>query len=123
MSVTRIVTWSNTVRNYARPVDEQSVLDRIEELVAEEHSLWRAESEGTLDAAGHERLAAVRRHLDHAYETLRRRRAGQPDEGPADRDVPDPPNELAGPTPEPRHTEHGVHEQDSSSPDPSPGVP
>ena len=28
-----------------------------------------------------------------------------------------------GPDPEPRHTEHGVHEQDSSGEDPSPNVP
>lgn len=104
-------------------MDEQPVLDRIEKLVAEEHSLWRAESEGTLDPAGHERLADVRRALDHAYETLRRRRAGQPDEAPRDSDVPDPLNELDGPDPEPRHTEHGVHEQDSSGEDPSPNVP
>lgn len=104
-------------------MSEQSVLDRIEELVAEEHRLWRAEAAGTLDDAGHERLAVVRRSLDHAYETLRRRRAGQPDEGPADRDVPDPRNELDGPDPEPRHTDHGVHEQDSSGEDPSPNMP
>jgi hypothetical protein len=76
-----------------------------------------------LDEAGHARLAAIRRDLDHAYETLRRRRAGQPDEGPADRDVPDPANDLDGPDPEPRHTEHGVHEVDSSGEDPSPNVP
>ena len=104
-------------------MDEQSVLNQIEQLVAEEHSLWRAESEGGLDDAGHERLAAVRRGLDHAYETLRRRRAGQPDEGPADRDVPDPPNELDGPDAEPRHTDHGVHEGDSSGSDPAPNAP
>jgi len=104
-------------------VDEQPVLDRIEKLVAEEHSLWRAESEGRLDDAGHERLSAIRRSLDHAYETLRRRRAGQPDEGPADREVPDPPNELEGPDSEPPHTEHGVHGEDSSGSDPAPNVP
>jgi hypothetical protein len=74
-------------------VDEQPVLDEIEELIAEEHRLWRAESEGTLDEAGHERLADIRRALGHAYATLRRRRAGQPDEGPADRDVPWPSND------------------------------
>jgi hypothetical protein len=104
-------------------VDEQSLLDQIEALVAEEHSLWRAESDGRLDEAGHERLRAVRRELDNAYGTLRRRRAGQPDEGPADRDVPAPPNELDGPEPEPPHTEHGVHMQDSSGSDPAPNVP
>lgn len=90
-------------------MDEESVLERIEELVAEEHRLWRAESDGGLDDAGRERLAEVRRKLDHAYATLRRRRAGQPDEAPADRDVPWPPNELDGPDPEPPHAEHGVH--------------
>jgi Protein of unknown function (DUF2630) len=104
-------------------MDDRAVLDQIEELVAEEHSLWRAESEGRLDDAGHERLRAIRRNLDHAYEMLRRRRAGQPDEGPTDRDVPEPPNELEGPEPEPPHTEHGVHEQDSSGEDPAPNVP
>ncbi len=104
-------------------MDEQPVLDRIERLVAEEHSLWRAESEGTLDGAGHERLVALRRDLDHAYETLRRRRAGLPDEGPRDSDVPNPDNELDGPDPEPPHAEHGVHAADSSREDPSPNVP
>ena len=104
-------------------VDEQSVLDQIEELVAEEHRLWRAEADHTLDDAGHQRLAAIRRGLDHAYETLRRRRAGQPDEGPADRDVPDPPNDLDGPDPEPPHSDHGVHVDDSSRPDPAPNAP
>jgi len=104
-------------------VDEQAVLDQIEGLVAEEHRLWRAESEGNLDEDGHERLATVRRGLDHAYEVLRRRRAGQPDEGPADRDVPDPPNDLDGPDSEPPHADHGVHGADSSDADPAPSAP
>lgn len=104
-------------------MDEASVLNQIEELVAEEHNLWRAESEGRLDEDGHERLRDVRQALNHAYETLRRRRAGQPDDGPSDRDVPDPPNELDGPDPEPRHLNHGVHEADSAGEDPSPNVP
>jgi hypothetical protein len=90
-------------------MDEDSVLERIEELVAEEHRLWRVESDGGLDDAGHERLAEVRVQLGKAYATLRRRRAGQPDEGPADRDVPWPPNELDGSDPEPPHADHGVH--------------
>lgn len=97
-----------------RVMEEQPVLDQIEELVAEEHRLWRAEGEGGLDDAGHARLAEVRRGLGHAYATLRRRRAGQPDAAPADRDVPAPPNELDGPVPEPPHGDHGVHQQDSS---------
>jgi hypothetical protein len=104
-------------------VEEQLVLDRIEALVDEEHRLWRSQSEGRLDDAGRERLAAVRRGLDQAYTTLRRRRAGQPDEAPADRDVPDPPNDLDGPDPEPPHSDHGVHVEDSSREDPAPNVP
>jgi hypothetical protein len=104
-------------------VDEQPVLNHIEELITEEHALWRSESDGSLDEAGHQRLAVVRGELDHAYETLRRRRAGQPDEGPVDRDVPDPPNELDGPDAEPRHEDHGVHDADSSGSDPSPNAP
>lgn len=108
---------------YPRYMDEQPVLDHIEELIAEEHTLWRAESEGSLDEAGHERLAVVRHELDRAYETLRRRRAGQPDQGPTDGEVPDPPNELDGPDAEPVHTDHGVHDPDSSGSDPSPNAP
>lgn len=104
-------------------MDEQPILDRIEELVAEEHELWRTESDGRLDDDGHERLAEVRRELEHAYQTLRRRRAGQPDDGPADRDVPWPPNERDGPDPEPHHTDHGLHASDSSGPDPAPNAP
>ena len=104
-------------------MEEQPVLQQIEELVAEEHRLWRSESDGGLDETGRERLAAVRRGLDHSYETLRRRRAGQPDEGPADRDLPDPPNELDGPDPEPPHGDHGVHADDSSGADPAPNAP
>ena len=90
-------------------MDDEPVLERIEELVAEEHRLWRAESDGGLDDAGHKRLAEVRRGLDRAYATLRRRRAGQPDSGPSDSEVPWPPNEFDGPDPEPPHSSHGVH--------------
>lgn len=104
-------------------MDEQPVLDQIEELVAEEHGLWRAESDGGLDEAGHQRLAELRGELDHAYELLRRRRAGQPDEGPADHDMPDPPNDLDGPDREPTHRDHGVHVEDSSGSDPAPNAP
>jgi hypothetical protein len=107
----------------ARFVDESSVLNRIEELVAEEHGLWQAEAQGRLEGDGRERLTEVRRALDQAYKALRRRRAGQPGEGLRDRDVPDPPNDLDGPEPEPPHTEHGVHASDSSAEDPSPNVP
>jgi hypothetical protein len=72
--------------------DEQPVLNHIEELEAEEHRLWSAESDGTIDEAGRERLKEIRKELDHSWDVLRRRRAGQPDEGPSDADVPDPLN-------------------------------
>jgi Protein of unknown function (DUF2630) len=104
-------------------VEDESILNRIESLVAEEHRLWRAEGDGGLDEAGHQRLAELRREIGEAYVTLRRRRAGQPDKGPADRDVPDPPNDLDGPEPEPPHSNHGVHEEDSSGSDPAPNAP
>jgi hypothetical protein len=106
-----------------RRVDEQPILDQIEALVAEEHELWRSEGANGLDDAGHQRLAQVRAELGHAYATLRRRRAGQPDEGPANSDVPWPPNDLDGPDPEPPHTEHGLHAEDSDGGDPAPGAP
>ena len=72
--------------------DEQPILNHIEELAEEEHKLWHAEAENTIDEDGRERLQQIRRELDHSYDVLRRRRAGQPDEGPADADVPDPMN-------------------------------
>lgn len=104
-------------------MDGQSVSDRIEKLVTEEHRLWRAAGDGAHGEPAHERLEAARRELDHAYKTLRRRRAGQPDEGPADRDVPWPPNDLEGPEPEPPRSDHGVHVEDSSGGDPAPNTP
>jgi Protein of unknown function (DUF2630) len=104
-------------------MDEQPVLDRIEALVAEEHELWGAEAAGTLDEAGHERLAVVRADLGKAYAVLRRLRAGQPAEGPLDGEVPDPPNDLDGPEPEPPHEDHGVHEAGAAGGDPAPNAP
>ncbi len=86
--------------------DESPVLSQIEALVEEEHELWRAESDNRIDDAGRERLAEVRAELSSCYATLRRRRAGQPDRGPANKDVPWPPNELDGPEPEPPHATH-----------------
>ena len=89
-------------------MDDQPLLDRIEGLVAEEHRLWRASEEGGLTDSEHGRLHSLRRELDECWNALRRRRAGS--EGNlSDSDVPDPPNDLEGPDPEPPHLEHGVH--------------
>jgi Protein of unknown function (DUF2630) len=105
-------------------VDAAAARDRIEELVEEEHRLWRESVDGGLDEAGHERVDAVRRELDRCWDVLRRRRAGQGRDLP-DRDVPDPPNELDGPDPEPPHLERGSGRGDEPSPDPdvNPNVP
>jgi Protein of unknown function (DUF2630) len=99
-------------------MDEQPVTDRIERLVEEEHRLWRASEQGGLTDAEHNRLRSVRRELDECWAALRRRRAGAA-RPLADSDLPDPPNELDGPDPEPPHLEHGVHDNE---PAPDPGV-
>jgi len=89
--------------------------DRIEALVEEEQALWSEAREGGEE--GHARLAEIRAELDRCWELLRRRRAdpSAPDEPPR---VPDPPNDLDGPDPEPPHLEHGVHGEDEPAPDP-----
>jgi hypothetical protein len=104
-------------------MDATEIRDHIEELVAEEHRLLGAHTGEGLGEAEHARLQAIGRELDEAWDLLRRREAGQ-SERLADADVPDPPNELDGPDPEPRHLDHGVH-GDGSSPDPGahPNVP
>jgi Protein of unknown function (DUF2630) len=105
-------------------MEEQPVRDRIERLVEEEHRLWRASAAGGLTDSEHKRLLAVRRELDECWVALRLRRAGAPDRLPADSDVPDPPNDLDGPEPEPPHLEHGVHDdQPAPDPGPNPNVP
>jgi hypothetical protein len=97
-------------------MNEQPILDRIERLVDEEHRLWRASESGGLSDAEHKRLLAVQKELDGCWSALRLRRAGV-DRLPPDSEVPEPPNELEGPEPEPPHLEHGVHD-DQPAPDP-----
>jgi hypothetical protein len=92
-------------------MDEQPVMDRIERLVEEEHRLWKASEQGGLTDTEHERLLSVRRELDGCWNALRLRRAGVEQPLP-DSDVPDPPNELEGPEPEPPHLDRGVHDDE-----------
>jgi Protein of unknown function (DUF2630) len=101
-------------------VPPSDILGRIDDLVDEEHQLWRDAEQDRLDATGHARLADIREELDRCWDLLRRRRANPdaPDEPPA---VPFPPNDLDGPDPEPPHLEHGVHGENEPAPDP--GVP
>jgi hypothetical protein len=95
----------------------EPTLDRIEQLVDEEHRLWAEAAEEQLDEAGQRRLGEIRGELDQLWQALRRRRAN-PDAPDVPGPVPDPPNDLDGPDPEPTHLEHGVHGEDEPYPDP-----
>ena len=100
-------------------MDDRPILDRIEDLVSEEHRLWSGAERGQLDEDGHRRLAEIRGELDRCWDLMRRRRIdpNAPETPPW---VPDPPNELDGPEPEPPHLEHGVH---GSGAEPDPDIP
>ena len=56
-------------------MDDAQVRAHIEELVAEEHRLWDAESAGNAGPGGRERLEEVKIHLDQCWDLLRQRRA------------------------------------------------
>jgi hypothetical protein len=101
------------------PMADSSPLDRIEQLVGEEHRLWSESERDQLDDAGHRRLREIRGELDRCWDALRRRRAN-PDAPEPEGPVPFPPNELEGPEPEPPHLEHGVH---GEGPAPEPDEP
>ncbi|MDA0165220.1 DUF2630 family protein [Solirubrobacter ginsenosidimutans] len=85
---------------------DDSPMDHIEALVAEEHRLWSSAEGGGLAPADHERLQAIKVELDRYWALLRRRRVdpNAPDVQPY---VPDPNNDLDGPDPEPPHEPGG----------------
>ncbi|MBB5867062.1 hypothetical protein F4553_000441 [Allocatelliglobosispora scoriae] len=57
-------------------MEEQTILHRVSELVAEEHRLRSGVQAGTISAEDeHARLAAVEVELDQCWDLLRRRRA------------------------------------------------
>ena len=56
-------------------MDDAQVQARIEELVAEEHRLWDAESQGAASEADRQRLAEIKVGLDLCWDLLRQRRA------------------------------------------------
>ena len=65
-------------------MDDDQIHGRIEQLVAEEHKLWNAESAGQATDEDRERLNAVKVSLDQCWDLLRQRRAlreegGNPD--------------------------------------------
>jgi hypothetical protein len=57
-------------------MDDARISEHIEQLVAEEHRLYEAHSEGDgLSPAEHERLQRVKVELDRYWQLLRQRRA------------------------------------------------
>jgi hypothetical protein len=54
---------------------DEDVHTRIEQLVSEEHELWRREEEGGASEDDRQRLAAVKVALDQSWDLLRQRRA------------------------------------------------
>jgi hypothetical protein len=57
-------------------MDDRDVLDRIGQLVSEEHHLYERTKEGIgLTPADHERLRSIEEALDQCWDLLRQRRA------------------------------------------------
>jgi len=56
-------------------MDDSQIHGSIEQLVGEEHELWRAESEGTASDEDRRRLQAIKVSLDQCWDLLRQRRA------------------------------------------------
>jgi hypothetical protein len=66
-------------------MDDDQIHGRIEQLVAEEHKLWNAESAGKATDDDRQRLDALKVSLDQCWDLLRQRRAlreegGNPDD-------------------------------------------
>ena len=55
--------------------DDQDVIDRIEQLAHEEHSLFEKESRGEASTGERARLKEIEVRLDQCYDLLRQRRA------------------------------------------------
>ena len=56
-------------------MDDDQIHASIEQLVAEEHTLWQREGDGTATDADRERLKSVAVALDQCWDLLRQRRA------------------------------------------------
>jgi Protein of unknown function (DUF2630) len=56
-------------------MDDPQIHQSIEQLVAEEHELWKRESDGAATDADRRRLEAVQVSLDQCWDLLRQRRA------------------------------------------------
>lgn len=56
-------------------MDDPEIHAGIEQMVAEEHELWRRESDGTATDLDRRRLAELKVALDQCWDLLRQRRA------------------------------------------------
>jgi Protein of unknown function (DUF2630) len=56
-------------------MEDQSALDRINELAREEHELFQRESRGQVTDTERERLQRIQVELDQCWDLLRQRRA------------------------------------------------
>lgn len=57
------------------PDNDRDVIDRIEQLAHEEHTLYEKESRGEASARERARLQEIEVQLDQCYDLLRQRRA------------------------------------------------
>lgn len=72
-------------------MNDNEVLQRIDELVKEEHDLFKRSEQGKLEDDQHERLRALQVNLDQCWDLLRQRRARREfGENPDDARVRDP---------------------------------
>ena len=56
-------------------MDDSEIHGTIEQLVAEEHELWKRESDGTASEDDRRRLQIIKVSLDQCWDLLRQRRA------------------------------------------------
>jgi hypothetical protein len=56
-------------------MEDESIHNRIEQLVAEEHELYERGAEGGLSEPEHRRLESIKVGLDQCWDLLRQRRA------------------------------------------------
>ncbi len=57
------------------PEQDQDVIERIENLAHEEHTLYEKESQGQASTRERQRLQEIQVQLDQCYDLLRQRRA------------------------------------------------
>lgn len=56
-------------------MDDATIHERIEQLVDEEHTLWRRETDGDMDETTRQRLRELQISLDQMWDLLRQRKA------------------------------------------------